>query len=226
MAYTIWSVIGLTVFVVIPVGYVGYLAFGNTIKSVIIYNLPSKDPISITVTCCYLITIMGSYVIMIQPIFYIIEKCKCYKYGCCCRSQRNQGDAEEEAEAKDDEDWTCAQYFKFMIVRLLIPLIIFFISTLVPNVNVMLIISGALCGTLVTIVVPVLFYYRAFNQSDKNVALEMEANQRENGENPPHKSRRGLLIANWFLLVVCCALGIYGIVHVILTFGDAKEDKV
>lgn len=160
MAYTIWSVVGLTFLVVIPVGYVGYLAFGNTIKSVIIYNLPSKDPISIIVTCCYLITIMGSYVIMIQPIFYIIENCQCYKRGCCCRRQRNDDDIESEV---DEEDWTCAKYFKFMVVRLLIPIIIFFISTLVPNVNIMLIISGALCGTLVTIVIPVLFYYRAFN---------------------------------------------------------------
>jgi hypothetical protein len=57
----------------------GYLAFGDEAKSVIIYNLPPNDVMSILAKSFYLFTIMGSYVIVIQPIFYIIEESSFYQ---------------------------------------------------------------------------------------------------------------------------------------------------
>lgn len=66
-------VIVLTIFVAMAVGYFGYLAFGKAAKSVILYNLPNEDPLSITAKICYILTICGSFVIVVQPIFYIIE---------------------------------------------------------------------------------------------------------------------------------------------------------
>lgn len=57
----------------------GYLAFGDDVKSVIILNLPADDVISIIAKSFYILTIMGSYVIVIQPIFYIIEESTFYQ---------------------------------------------------------------------------------------------------------------------------------------------------
>ena len=42
-------------------GYLGYLVFGNTVKSIIIYNLPNNDPLSIIAKICYIINITGFY---------------------------------------------------------------------------------------------------------------------------------------------------------------------
>ena len=68
------------VVVAITIGYVGYLAFGNSVKSVILYNLPNEDPLSIIAKVCYVLTIMGSFVIVMQPIYYVIESSNWYKY--------------------------------------------------------------------------------------------------------------------------------------------------
>ena len=64
-----FTIIGLTLCIAAVVGYLGYLAFGATSKSVILYNLPNDDPIAITVKCLYIITISGSFVLIVQPIF-------------------------------------------------------------------------------------------------------------------------------------------------------------
>ena len=59
------SILGLTVFVAATIGYLGYLAFGNSVKGVILYNLPNDDPAAVTAKICYVLTIMGSFVLLI-----------------------------------------------------------------------------------------------------------------------------------------------------------------
>ena len=51
----------------------GYLAFGTDIDSLIIYNMPPDDGLSIIARIFYLICITGSFVLLLQPIFHIIE---------------------------------------------------------------------------------------------------------------------------------------------------------
>ena len=63
----------MLVFLAVIVGLLGYLAFGENCKSVILYNLPHNDTLAVMAKVFYVITIMGSYVIVIQPIFYVIE---------------------------------------------------------------------------------------------------------------------------------------------------------
>jgi len=58
-------IVVLTAAVAMTVGYVGYLAFGAKTKSVILYNLPNEDICSILAKCFYILTIMGSFVILI-----------------------------------------------------------------------------------------------------------------------------------------------------------------
>jgi proton-coupled amino acid transporter len=72
-------ILSLTVFVAATVGYVGYLAFGSKVKSVILLNLPHSDPSAIFAKICYILTIMGSFVLLINPIYYIIENTDCFK---------------------------------------------------------------------------------------------------------------------------------------------------
>lgn len=207
------AIVSLSLGIVVTVGYVGYLAFGNSVKSVIIYSLPNQDITAIIVKMCYVITISGSYVILIQPIFHIIERCECYRSGRCCVKQEEDEDGKPVTKPVD-EDWTCLQYFKFILVRFLIVIMVFFVSILVPNVNIMLIISGSLCGTLVNIVIPVLFYNRAFNTSEKNKALE-------GNEEVPHKPRTWMFVINWILFVIGTVIGIWGLVFVCMNWGHA-----
>lgn len=87
-----------------------------------------------------------------------------------------------------------------------------------PNVNIMLIISGALCGTLVNIVIPVLFYNRAYNGSEKNKKLEKTDH--------PEDGRRWIKACNWVFLVVGTFVGIWGLVYAATNFTSAHEDKV
>jgi hypothetical protein len=43
---------------------------------------------------------------------------------------------------------------------------------LIPNINIILTIGGSALGTIVNIIVPVMFYNRAFTNSKKNQGLE------------------------------------------------------
>ena len=96
----------LTFFVAATVGYLGYLAFGNSVKSVILYSLPNEDPLAIIAKICYVLTIMGSFVIIIQPIFYVVESSNWYaKVSTCCDdSLAAESDNEEEEDEDKDKD--------------------------------------------------------------------------------------------------------------------------
>jgi hypothetical protein len=63
----------------IPCGYLGYLAFGDQVKSVIIFSLPDNDSLSIIAKIFYIVTIMGSFVLIAQPIYYVIERTEWYQ---------------------------------------------------------------------------------------------------------------------------------------------------
>jgi amino acid permease len=61
----ITCILVLTIFIAAAIGYTGYLAFGNSVKGIILYSLPNEDPLSITAKICYILTIMGSFVILV-----------------------------------------------------------------------------------------------------------------------------------------------------------------
>lgn len=89
-------IIILTVLVAGLVGYLGYLAFGDSTKSVILFNLPNEDPASITAKICYVLTIMGSFVILINPVFTTIERANWYR-NCAGLKTEDQEKAEEQS---------------------------------------------------------------------------------------------------------------------------------
>jgi len=231
-------IIFVAVFIAAAIGYLGYLAFGSTTKSVILYNLPNHEPLSITAKCLYIFTIMGSFVIVIQPIYYVIERTEWYEAigGISARSakekamkkegeeKKEEGEGEmmeedkmmeaagedmqmmEEAEGEKaksggagsadsaDEDIGCCNYLVFILVRLLVVALIVLCAFQIPNINVMLTLNGAILGTIVNVWLPVLFYNRAYNWSEKNQKfqrkdgedqeplMKMEENKGEDGE--------------------------------------------
>ena len=81
----------LTIFIAAAIGYLGYLAFGATTKSVILLNLPNQDPLAVTAKICYVLTIMGSFVIIINPLYRVIENSNWYKK--CAGTDKKEPDA-------------------------------------------------------------------------------------------------------------------------------------
>ena len=61
------------------------------------------------------------------------------------------------------------QWFKYFFFRILIVVILFVLSMLIPNITLLLTFAGAVLGTIVNVILPVLFYNRAYNGSDKNL---------------------------------------------------------
>jgi len=68
----------LATFIALGIGLLGYITFGDKIESLIIYNLPNNDMISILAKISYIITICGSFVLVVQPLFQIMEKSESY----------------------------------------------------------------------------------------------------------------------------------------------------
>ena len=216
---TLICILALTVFVAATVGYLGYLAFGNSVKGVILYSLPNDDPAAITAKICYVLTIMGSFVIIIQPIFYIIESSGWYKKtSTCCGDdgtpeemmmddakndekekmmedkpaddaadggdmneggdQMEQGMntennmSKEESVVLDGREPSFCGYVVYFLFRTLVVVLVCFFAFLIPNISILITFAGAVLGTIVNILLPVLFYNRAYNNSPKNRALE------------------------------------------------------
>lgn len=150
-------ILTLTIFVAATIGYVGYLAFGSKVKSVILLNLPNQDPSAIIAKICYILTIMGSFVLLINPIYYIIENTECYK------GKRS---------INEQEELTCFNIFKFIFWRVFVVVLAYTVSIFCPSINIILTFAGAILGVLVSIIIPVLFYNRAYRFNEKNIKLD------------------------------------------------------
>lgn len=61
---------------------------------------------------------------------------------------------------------------KYTSIRILIVATLAFFAFLIPNISILLTFGGAVLGTIVNILIPVIFYNRAFNYSYKNRSLE------------------------------------------------------
>jgi len=86
------------------------LAFGESAKSVVLFNLPNDDSLSITAKCLYVLTICGSFVLLIQPIFSIIERSWWYNNWFCPNEKPeediNSKKDKSEKQKKEDEEKT------------------------------------------------------------------------------------------------------------------------
>ena len=104
----------------------------------------------------------------------------------------------------------------------------------IPNINILITFTGAVLGTIVNIVLPVIFYNRAYSYSDKNRRLEKKKDggedeekqlldekkgkkgkekQEEEEEKDP---RAGVRCWNWVVLACGVTIGIVGLAYVIM----------
>lgn len=180
-------IIILTFIIAVSVGYVGYLAFGASTKGIILYNLPNENSWAIAAKCAYVLTVCGSFVLLIQPIYYIMESSKWYSkvfYGKkedkpMGENEKNMDDGEDEKANDGGESITsddrgslsCGMWFLFALLRIVIIFTIAGLSFLIPNIHILLTLAGSILGTIVNIYLPVLFYNRAYNYSEKNQKL-------------------------------------------------------
>jgi len=58
-------IIIVTYVIAMTVGYLGYFAFGSSSKSLILFNLPSEDPLAVVAQLFYILTIAGSFVLLL-----------------------------------------------------------------------------------------------------------------------------------------------------------------
>ena len=169
----------LVIVVAIGFGTFSYLTFGNQTESVILMNLPTGDPASITTKVCYFICVMGSYIIMIQPVFSLLENYGWYKNVTCMSANLKHG-----------------------LFRILVVLLSIGVSLVLPNVHVVVELTGSTMGTLIAVVMPVMFYNKAY---------------------PPKKSSRigkpderaWIRKLNWVVLVIGTATGIKGLLDTV-----------
>ena len=106
---------------------------------------------------------------------------------------------------------------------------------IIPNINILITFTGAVLGTIVNIVLPVLFYNRAYTASEKNKNLQKkkgEGNEDEekqlldkkkdkkgkaNKEEEEDKDPRfAIKCCNWFVLACGVIIGIVGLAYVIM----------
>lgn len=73
--------------------------------------------------------------------------------------------------SEDTDKLTCCQWTMFFIFRTLVVVLVTAVSFLIPNINILLTFAGAILGTIVNIVLPVVFYNRAYTHTPKNIKL-------------------------------------------------------
>ena len=58
----------------VVVGSLSYLAYGSLVQDIVIYNLPQQNNLATAVALLYMLNIVGSITMTIQPIYGLFEK--------------------------------------------------------------------------------------------------------------------------------------------------------
>ena len=157
------------------------------------------------------------------------------------KNEEGKNDAEGGSVCSYEEEkpFTWCSGFVYILFRTLIVALLCVLAFVIPNINILLTIAGALLGTIVNIVLPVLFYNRAYGFSAKNRMLEGSAEKKE-GDSIAQQSQNGeemeseasdprfcIKLFSWVVLVFGSAIGIFGLVHagIEIASGKAEHDS-
>ena len=121
-------------------GYFSYLTLGDKITDIILLVLPTNSHWAVTAKIMYLFTIMGSYVLIAQPIFNILESFQRYK---------------DFDKVGDDA--------KFYLERTSVVIFSIVGAMLLPDVNMVMQFTGSIGGTLIGVVIPIMLYHKAYS---------------------------------------------------------------
>jgi hypothetical protein len=85
-----------------------------------------------------------------------------------CETNRDGNDEAGSDSSDDKGSLSCGMWFLFALLRILIIFTIAGLSFLIPNIHILLTLAGSILGTIVNIYLPVLFYNKAYNYTEKN----------------------------------------------------------
>ena len=122
---------------------VGYMAFGTMTEDIILLNMPVGRPLSIAAKFLYCFTIIGSFLVLIQPVFNYVDS------------------PEDEKEENNKEIWNLGT---FIIKRVIVTFTIFGLGQVLPALDVFLEIAGSVIGVVINIIIPAAFYNRAYSE--------------------------------------------------------------
>jgi hypothetical protein len=109
------------------------------------------------------------------------------------------------------------------------------LSILIPNISILITFLGALLGTIINVWIPVFFYNRAYNTSEKNKRLKKMSAERRNAllasgdtilsdpldpTSEPVDGRRWIKIVSWVMFAVGTFVGVWSFVYVIVVFSE------
>lgn len=152
-------------------GVLSYYAFGDSLSEIIIYDLPEKMPFTILTQIFYMLNVMGCFVIMSQVIFILVEK------------------------TYELSNW------QFYLYRILFVQLIFVLTLIFPDVNVVLsLFAGSICSCAL-MVLPVFFWRKAY-------IVDAPAERR--------KDRGYQMMGGWIIVVIIMSISVFGIVQNIL----------
>ena len=104
--------------------------------------------------------------------------------------------------------WSAMRSAKYVFFRVLIVVTVLLLSFLVENINTMLVIGGSIIGTLVTIVIPVLFYNRAYSDDEKNLI-------KHSGDDVSMSRRKMIRRINYCVIFIGVSISALGLLNAI-----------
>lgn len=155
------------------------------------------------------------------------------------KEEKKDEKKEEPAESVEEEEpWSACQWFTFIGIRFLVVIVFFGISSIIPNLHLLLTFGGAILGTIVNILLPVLFYNKAYQNTPRNRRLETgrkkdlpedEQPLMEGAADPADDDsdpRLCVKITSWIVLALGIIIAIIGLVYIVMELKDgAKSDS-
>ena len=196
------SYIAVVVLVAVSLGIVGYLAFGSKSSSIILSNMPKTAAAGVIARVAYLFAIIGVWVIILQPVFYVIESSTWYAAFAA------EPDLEDQETDTEPSEGTTTTPFNFYLVRTIIVAIIVLGSFAMPNLNLTLSLGGAFIGFFITILMPVMFYNKAYQPENVQESVSLiKAYQQD--------PRGRIKLANLIILLLASLVSLLGLVEAI-----------
>jgi hypothetical protein len=125
----------------------------------------------------------------------------------------------------------------FIGIRFLVVVVFFAISCVIPNLHILLTFGGAILGTIVNILLPVLFYNKAYQFTPRNRRLETGKKDLPEDEQPLMENAQNdddggsdprlcVKITSWIVLAAGIIIAIIGLVYIVMELKDgAKSDS-
>lgn len=155
---------------------------------------------------------MGSFVIHAQPLFYVIESSNWFKRAASSADLWTEEDKDDRRsttpynQMADPDNLSWCYLFIVYIERFALVYSITVIANFMPGLNLMLVFIGAMFGTLIVYVIPLLFYLKAYEVKE--------------GETDP---RSKIKCFGWIFVTSGVLLGLYSLVFFIWAIATGVE---